>query len=208
MPGGVSDGQSTKNGEDMKFKRISRIVLVLGLVIAISGYVTPLVYWNHYTPHNGSIGLIGAAEDPPTYWFALYAMFGGLPLVLFILGITLFVSSGFCLLFSKTVKTHCAVKSSAMSLGLSAVGVLGLICAFVWFTIVYFDEMARHPIEYPVSILLGILCAWAFVILFVLYFKERRKNWSIKGFVIDVLTGIVYLPAFYFVFAYLSEIIT
>ena len=194
--------------DNMKLKRNALIVLVLGLIVAISGYVTPMVYWSHYTAHHGSIGLIGAADNPPSYLFALYAMFGGLPLVLVILGITLFVSAAFCLLFSKTVKIHCNSKSSAISLGLSGVGVLGLICAFIWFTIVSFGEMPKHPIEYPVSILLGILCAFAFVVLLVLYFKVRRTNWSTKGFVIDVLTGIVYLPAFFFMFAYLSEIVT
>lgn len=191
----------------MKLKRNALIVLVLGLVIAISGYVTPMVYWSNYTAHHGSIGLIGAADNPPSYWFALYAMFGGLPLVLVILGITLFVSSAFCLLLSKTVKTHCNIKTSAISLALSGVGVLGLICAFKWFTIVTFHEMGKYPIEYPVSILLGILCAIVFVVLLVLYFKVRRMNWSIKGFVMDVLTGIVSLPAFFCMFAYLSEIV-
>lgn len=192
----------------MKLKRISLIVLVIGLVIAISGYVTPMVYWSYYTAHHGSIGLIGAADNPPSYWFALYAMFGGLPLVLFVLGITLFVSSGFCLLFSKTVKRHCNIKTSAISLALSGIGVLGFICAFKWCTIVTFHEREKYPIQYPVSILLGILCACAFVVLLVLYFKVRRMNWSIKGFAMDVLTGIVHLPAFFFMFAYLSEIVT
>ena len=192
----------------MKWKRNALIVLVLGLIVAISGYVTPMVYWSHYTAHHGSIGLIGAADNPPSYLFALYTMYDGLPLVIFVLGITLFVSSGFCLLFSKTIKTYCNSKSSAISLGLSAAGVLGLICAFMWFTIVTFHEMEKYPIAYPVSILLGILCAVAFVVLLVLYFEVRRMNWSIKGFIIDVLTGIVYLPAFFFVFAYLSEIVS
>lgn len=192
----------------MKLKRNALIVLALGLIVAISGYVTPVVYWSHYTAHHGSIGLIGAADNPPSYLFALYAMFGGLPLVLVILGITLFVSAAFCLLFLKTVKAHCSIKTSAISLALSGIGVLGFICAFKWLTIVTFHEREKYPIQYPVSILLGILCAVAFVVLLVLYFKVRRTNWSMKGFVMDVLTGIVYLPAFFFVFAYLSEIVS
>lgn len=191
----------------MKLKRNALIVLVLGLIVAIFGYVTPMVYWSHYTAHHGSIGLIGAADNPPSYWFSLYAMYDGLPLVLFILGIALFVSAAFCLLFSKTVKAHCSIKTSAISLALSGVGVLGFICAFKWFTIVTFHEMEKYPIAYPFSILLGILCAVAFVVLLVLYFKVRRRNWSIKGFVMDVLTGVVYLPAFFCVLAYLSEIV-
>ena len=30
---------------------------------------------------------------------------------------------------------------------------------------------------------------------------------AISGFVMDVFSGVVYLPAFFFVFAYLSEIV-
>lgn len=191
----------------MKLKQNALLILILGFIILLIGALMPLVCWKNYAEHYGSIGLIGAADNPPSYWFALYAMFDGLPLVLVILGITLFISSAFCLLLSKMVKVHCDIKTFAISLGLSGIGTLGLICAFSWLTMVSFDEMAKHPIEYPVSVLLGILCTIAFVILLVLYFKVRRMNWSMKGFVIDVLTGIVYLPTFFCVFAYLYQII-
>ena len=191
----------------MKLKRNSLIVLILGFFILILGFIIPIFYWSNYTSNNGATGIIGGA-DTPTYTFMLSALFEGLPFVLVLLGISLVVSSFFCLLFSKTVKIHCNINSSAISLVLSGVGALGLVCAFIWFTIVSFGEISKHLFEYPVIVLLGVLCFFAFIILIALYFKARKLNWSIKGIIIDVLTSVVYLPTFFFAFAYLYEIIT
>ena len=165
------------------------------------GFITPLVYWTNYTSKNGAVGIIGGA-DAPTYTFMLSALFDGLPFVLILLGISLVVSAGFCLIFSNTVKKHCNIYTSVISLGLSGVGALGLVCAFLWFSIVSFGEMSKNPIEYSVSILLGIVCFFAFVVLIAIYLKSRKINWSIKGFCIDIFTSIIYLPTFFFVFSY------
>ncbi|MBR7122242.1 MAG: hypothetical protein IKC95_02145 [Oscillospiraceae bacterium] len=189
----------------MKLKRNSLIVLISGCLILILGLISPIVYWNNYTSQNGATGIIGGA-DAPTYRFMLSALFDGLPFVLILVGISLVVSSGFCLSFSKTVKAYCKINSSVISLGLSAVGALGLTCAFIWFTIVSFGKMSKYPIEYPVSVLLGILCFFVFILLIALYFKARKKNWRIKGVIIDILTSIVFLPTFFFAFTYLYEI--
>ncbi len=190
----------------MKLKVNALIILILGVLMSALGFIAPIVYWNNYTLHNGVVGIIGGA-DTPTYTFMLSALFDGLPFVLILLGISLVVSSVFCLLFSKTVRKHCNIKTSIISLGLSGVGALGLVCSFLWFSIVSFGEMSKHPIKYPVSILLGIVCFFAFVVLIAIYLKLRKINWSIKGFIIDVLTSIAYLPAFFFLFSYLYEIL-
>ena len=192
----------------MKRKRNTLLVLILGFVMLLVGAVMPFAYWRNYTEHYGSVGIIGGADAPPTYWFWLSALFGGLPMVLVVAGSTLLLSSAFCLAFSKTVKSHCRLKTTAISLGLSGSFVLGCICAFTWFTIVAFGEMSTHPVEYPVSIILGMLCFVAFVLLAILYCKSRKTNWSIKGVMIDILTGVVYLPAFYCVLGYLDGMIT
>jgi len=191
----------------MNLKRNALIILILSVLISASGFITPIVYWSHYTLHNGAIGIIGGT-DAPTYTFMLSALFGGLPFVLVLLGISFAVSSGFCLLFSNTVKKHCSINTSVISLGLSSVGALGLVCAFLWFSIVSFGEMSKHPIAYPVSILLGIVCFFAFAVLIAVYLKLRKTNWSIKGFIIDVLTSVIFLPTFFFIFAYLYEVVT
>ena len=191
----------------MKLKRNALIILILGVLISLLGFIAPIVYWNNYTSNNGAIGIIGGA-DAPTYTFMLLALFDGLPFVLAFLGISLIISSGFCLLFSNTVKKHCNINTSVISLGLSGIGALGLVCVFLWFSIVSFGEMSKHPIEYPISILLGIACFFVFMILIVLYLKFRKTAWSLKGFCIDILTSVIYLPTFFFAFSYLYEILS
>lgn len=190
----------------MKLKRNALIILILGILMSVLGFITPIVYWKNYTSQNGSIGIIGGA-GAPTYTFMLSTLFDELPFVLILLGISFVVSAGFCLIFSNTVKKHCNINTSVISLGLSGVGALGLYCAFLWFTIVSFHEMSKHPIEYPVSILLGIVCLFAFVVLIAVYLKLRKINWSIKGFCIDILTSIIYLPTFFFVFSYFYRLL-
>ena len=85
------------------------------------------------------------------------------------------------LLFSNTVKKHCNINTSTISLVLSGVGALGLVCVFVWISIVSFHEMSKHPIEYPISVFLGIVCFFTFIVLIIIYLKLRKTNWSIKG---------------------------
>ncbi len=191
----------------MKLKRNALIILILGVLMSAISFILPIVYWDNYTLHNGVVGIIGGA-DTPTYTFMLSALFDGLPFVLILLGISLIISSVFCLAFPKTVRKHCGINTSVLSLGLSGVGALGIVCAFLWFSIVSFGEMSKYPIEYPVSILLGIVCFFTFIVLVTLYLKQRRINWSIKGFIIDVFASITYLPTFFFLFSYLYEILS
>ena len=192
----------------MRLKRNSLIVLLLGFVSLLVGTIMPVIYWKNLTEHYGAtVGIIGGA-DAPTYQLLLSSIFEGIPSALIVLGITLIFSSGFCLLFSKTVSTYCNIATSAISLGLSAVGALGLVCALSCFAIIAFWEPSRYPIQFPASIILGMLCLFAFFALIVLYFKVRCKNWSIKGLAIDVITSILYLPALFFMFACLYEMIT
>ena len=187
----------------MNLKRNSLIVLIIGLLISAFGFVLPIVY----ASHNGANGIIGGA-GAPTYGFIVSSLFHGLPFVLILTGICLVISSGFCLIFSKTVKLHCNLSSSAISMGLAGLSALGLYCVFLWFAIVSFGKMEKYPFEYPLSILFGVISLVAFLFLIALYFKVRKKHWSVKGVIIDVLTSIVYLPAFFFMISYLHAIIS
>ena len=186
----------------MKLKQISLLTLLTGALFSIIGVIVPFITLQNYTSQNSAIGIIGGA-DTHTYEFVVFRIMNGWPLVAILFGITLIVSALFCLIFSKTVKNNCNIKATVLSLGLSAVGAAGLVCALLWFSIVSFGEMSKHPIEYPVSILLGIVCFFAFVVLIALYFKARKINWSIKGFCIDILTSVIFLPTFFFAFSYL-----
>ena len=52
----------------MKLKRNALIILILGVLMSVLGFIAPIVYWNNYTLHNGAMGIIGGA-DAPTYTF-------------------------------------------------------------------------------------------------------------------------------------------
>lgn len=181
----------------MKLRRYALWVLLSGIGVALVGLLTPIVYLR-IVMHGGSSGIIGGM-DGPTYWFILSRLYDGWAIVLILLGISVVISSGFCLVFSKTVSTHCNIKTSAISLGLSGVGALGVCCVLWWVTLTAFGEASKHPVEYPVSVGLGMLSFMVFVFLIGLYFIVRRKNWSIKGIVLDVLTSLLYLPSFFMI---------
>lgn len=186
----------------MKFKRNSWLVLCLGFVMSIVGLLIP-----HFYISNSKINIIGGV-DWPSYWFLLRFLFNGLGRVLVIAGFSLTVYGGFRLLFSKTVQTHCSVATSMVSLGLSAVGGLGLFCVSLWFVIVSFNEMDKYPFVYPASIVIGILCFVGVIGLFGMYFKVRKGKWSLTGLLLDCLTVVLYLPTFFFAFSLLYEYIS
>lgn len=190
----------------MKVKRVSLFTLLTGVLFSIIGVIVPLITLQIYTSQNGAIGIIGGAGTP-TYELVAFQFMNGWPFFAILFGITLIVASLFSLIFSKTVQNNCSIKTTALSLGLSAAGAAGLVCAFLWFTIVSFGEMSKHPIAYPASVLIGILCFFAFIVLIAIYLKVRETNWSMKGLIIDILTSIIFLPAFFFSFSYLYELI-
>ncbi len=190
----------------MKLKQISLVTLLAGVLLSAAGAIAPFIVLQDYISKNGTVGIIGGA-DTPTTSFIVFRLMNGWPFVAVLFGITLIISALFCLIFSKTVKKNCSIRTTAFSLALSAVGAAGIVCFFVWFAMVAFHETSKYPIEYPVSVMLGILCFFTFVVLIACYFNMRKTNWSIKGIIIDVLTSIVYLPTFFFLFTYLYEII-
>lgn len=188
----------------MKLKQTALAVLGFGIILALLGLLIPVILTHFIMASGGSVGIIGGA-DLPSMTFLTWQLLNGWPVALISIGITLIISAVFCLVFSKTVKVHCGLTTSIISLSLSAVGGLGVFCVFWWYAIVVFHEMSKHPIEYPVSVILGLLCFFAFVALIVMYCILRIKKWSFKGVIIDILTSIVWLPTFFLIFAFLIE---
>ena len=186
----------------MKLKRYGTSMLCAGILLCALGLILPFIVLQN---HSGT-GIIGGA-DAPTYEFLILHSMNGLPLCLMTFGIALIFSALFCLIFTKTLKANCSIKTTIISLGLSCVGAMGLVCVFTWFVIVAFNETARYPIAYPVSIILGFVSFIAFLLLAALYLKERRKNWAVKGLIIDVLTSVIYLPSFFLLLACLLDFI-
>ena len=180
----------------MKLKHACLLTLLSGVLFTAIGAVIPFIKFQNHISESGAIGIIGGA-DTPTYEFnVLRIIMNGWPFVVILLGITLTVSALLCLMFAKAVKNNCNVKTSVASLGISAVGAMGLVCFFLWLTIAAFHEMSKHPITYPLSVSLGLLCLLLFFVLIAIYLWLRKKTWSIKGVIIDVLTSIIYLPVF------------
>lgn len=192
--------------EDMKIKTISIWALFAAAVTFVAGAIIPIITLNSFTSQNGAIGIIGGA-DAPTYRYLIFSSLDGIPFVLILLGVTVFISAAFCLLFSRTVIKHCNIKTSSISLALSAVGGLGSVCALNCFFISAFGEVSNHPIEYPVSLLVGIICFFVFIALFGIYFIFRVKAMSALGILIDFLTAVIYLPMFFFAFECMYSIV-
>ena len=186
-----------KAGDCMQLKRVSLIVLICGLVLLAVGLGLPLV-----SISTASTGIIGGA-DAATYQYLFFNLFRGLPMVIVLFGFAMLISSGFCLLFSKTVLKHCSSYTSAVSLALPCVGGAGLNCALIWLV----ATPTKNPIALPVSVAGSLACFAIFVVLYVLYSKKRKENLTAAGIAIDFLTGIVYLPAFFWFFSWLGGVL-
>lgn len=174
----------------MKIRKYSVFALVAGLVSSCAGVAIPLVEMQN-------TDIVGGA-DLSTFRLYLMHTLNGLPFWLTVLGGALIVLGTMYLVLAKTVAENCRLKTSALAVGISASCGLGLCCALLLMTFAAFGETKKYPITFPASVLLGFVSLCAFVILLVLYFKVRVKEWSTKGFVIDVLTALFLLPTFLF----------
>lgn len=126
-----------------KIKIYSSIALISGSVLVLASVLIPIIKFSNYTAQNGSVGIIGGA-DTPTLLFLLQYSDGGLPFT-FILGLTLFLSGAFCLIFKRVVINNCGLKTTVLSLIISLFGASGLVCFFIWYSIVAFHKMSKHP---------------------------------------------------------------
>lgn len=177
----------------MKLKIFSFISLFLGI-----SSVSPYIISEFFMPKQNAIGIIGGAELPDITYRIMFMSNYALPLKLLVIGITLIVIAVFCLIFEKTIKEHCFVPTTLVSLGLSSLAAAGLGCLLVFFKV---DESFNvYPIEYPLSAGLVLLSLAAFISLIIVYVKLRNKRPSGKGFIIDALTFLVSLPSFISIF--------
>ena len=187
-----------------KFKIYSSVCLISGLLLVLASVLVPIIKLSNYTAQNGSVGIIGGA-DAPTLLFLLRYSDGHLLFAL-ILGLTLFLCGGFCLVFKRTVTNNCKLKTTVLSLIISFFGASGLSCFFIWYSIVAFYEMSMHPIAYPLSIFAGLLSLMGFVTAIVFYIRARKTNLKPKGIIIDILTSIITLPTLFVLVAKICSI--
>lgn len=189
-----------------KIKIYSLITFSLGLLLVLVSVLVPIIKLNNFTSQNGSIGIIGGA-GMPTLLFLLRYILGGHLLYTFVLGLTLFLCGGFCLIFGRVVINNCSLKTTALSLMISLFGASGLFCFFIWYSIVVFRETSMHPITYPLSIFAGLLSFIAFVTAIVFYIRGRKTNLKPKGIIIDILTSIITLPILFLLVAKICTIL-
>ena len=81
-----------------KFKIYSSVCLISGLLLVLASVLVPIIKFSNYTAQNGSIGIIGGA-DGPTAIYLTSRLLGERLLFALILGLTLFLCGGFCLVF-------------------------------------------------------------------------------------------------------------
>ena len=186
----------------MKARRFPLIVLLVGLLLSVVGLVLPIIL---IRTGGAATGIIGGA-DAPTYWFALTNIIGGLPFCIVLLGWAMTLTSLPAVIFHKTFQRICSPKTSGIAMGLSAIGGFGLTCAFYCYALAAFNEHSKHPIGYPLSLAAGMIAFCAFLLLICFYFMARGKKPSILGFIYDVICSIVYLPAFFFLSSFISEL--
>lgn len=185
----------------MKLQTFSWLCLAIGLVFLGIGLAVPA-----FAMQNGaSVGIVGGA-DSPTYSFMLFRYADGLLIALALLGLAFFISSLFCLLFPSTVIKHCNAATSAIALGLSAACASGTACCLLLISTLVMTNPSRHPIRYPVSIILGFISLAAIVFLLLLYFKARKKQVSAKGIVVDAATAFLFFPAFIYSLSYIISL--
>lgn len=183
-----------------KYKIYSSIALISGLILVLASVLIPIIKFSNYTAQNGSIGIIGGADGPTAVYLTSHLLGGHLPFTL-ILGVTLFLSGAFCLIFKRVVINNCSLKTTALSLIISFFGASGLACFFIWYSIVVFHEMSKHPLSYPLSIIGGMGSLVAFVATIVFYIRARKENLKIKGIILDIITSIITLPTFFWLCA-------
>lgn len=78
------------------------------------------------------------------------------------------------------------VVPALLALGLSAAGSAGLYCLLTWYKLVSFGEIIISPIDYRASIIAGLFCLVAAVMLFLFYVISRHKNFTMRGVALDI----------------------
>ncbi len=177
----------------MNLKKLSIGGLIIGILAVVVGVGFPVL--SFLLHHENGIGIIGGA-DGPSFWFWTLSVMKW-TISLFLLGITMTITSLFCLIFPNFVQKNFSIKTTAFVLGLSAMGGLGLNCFGTWLGTVM-ENVKDYPIAYPASIVGGVLALVLFFALLVLYCIARRKNFKIVGVILDILTSVIYLPFFFF----------
>ena len=177
-------------------KKVSLIGLIVSILIVAFAVGYPALAWALSDSADKTVAIIGGADGPTAIMITRRLFFGSFLGVLTSFGIPLLLISLFCLIFPSFVQKNFSVKTTALALGISATGCLGLWCVLECLAILAFASPSEHPIAYPASIIVGVLSLILFIILFALYCKARKGETRILGVVFDVFTGGMFMLFF------------
>jgi len=187
----------------MNTRKSLLMLLFIGLISIAFALLTPILL---VMVSDSASSIIGGM-DVPTYFFLLTHTLDGLMLCVALFGVATSICSLLAVIFYNRLHHICRLKTSCIALCLSAVGGLGLTCATMCYIIGAFNEQAKYPIAYPFSLAIGIVSLFAFAILLYAYYRTRKVCLSFLGVFFDILTSVLYLPAFFFSFSYLVDFI-
>ena len=182
----------------------SLIVLILGFVVLLAGVFAPVIRVMTYTAKNGAIAVIGGVDTKSS----AVLMYSGLPTVLILFGVSIIICSIFCLIFIKSISNECSVKTSIVSIGISAVISLEIYCILAYISCFFLTSPDRHPIRYPASIIVAGICLIAYVLLLWLYFRHRKSNMSASGVIIDIAFTAMYIVPMFLAYAFIHNTIS
>ncbi len=161
------------------------ITLIIGAVILVIGILFPLIFSN-ISSGTATEGL--TIRDPQRWSFFIALAF--IPT-----GFAILLNGLFVVIFPKFTENVCRVSTTLISIALSTLGALVLISLFNLYVYVVFNESKLHPISYPVSFFATLLCFFACCILGLLYYYFRKKNYSLQGVAVDLITvGLYFIP--------------
>lgn len=175
--------QHTERNKKMKKRGI--VTLIIGAVILLLGIVVPLVFSNVTTgTPTGELTI----KDPQRW--SLFLALAFIPT-----GFAILFTGLFTVIFTKFTENVCKVSTTLISIALSSFGGLLVISLFNLYIYAVFNESSIHPVSYPVSLFATLLSFFACCILALFYYFARKKNYSMQGVAIDLLTmGLYFLP--------------
>jgi hypothetical protein len=180
----------------MKNKVSWLVTLLSGLILFSGSIIWANSSYNNYLVRSKDETVVGVVRG---YSYGNYVVteMHYIPYVLKLLGIALVITGLFALIFNKTVRQCCNIKTTAISLGLSSMAACGVYCFLTLFIISVFSSSKGYPYDYPTSKAGCIISLLIFIVLFVSYIIVRKDTLKIKGVVIDILLCILYFPSFF-----------
>lgn len=179
------------------------ILLAVGVLFLAIGLIAPFIA-EQLDDRGISVGYIAGGIDFPTYMDMMFNHLYGLWTIFVHLGGAIILSSGFALIFHKTVSNSCRIVTSAFSLALSVFGAAGLIFCMLTLS-TSGNELMRYPNANPTFFVCGLLCLFICIALLSSYFYHRFKRMSYRGFLFETLITIVYFPSFFWFWGVLTD---